>query len=542
MSVPKFLLHGAVVAMLAAAVFASGCGETDDRSVGSGTTGRDGGTAVVALSGEPDVLNPLIRTTSTSGRILASLGVTVMDVGVDLDWEPIIARTWKMAADSLSLTFHLRPWWWEDGEPLTAHDVAMSFSLYKDRSVASPQRGFFADVDTAVALDDSTLRYDFLRPLPDPFTRTYHNILPRHVVGGLDPAAVGSWPYNSRPLSSGGFVLERWDRNRQVVLVRNPRYPGVRPHLDRVVFRVLPEIETRLLALETGEVDMVDGIPPTAAGRLAESGRVRIVGTSGRQIYYLQWNCARPSFADAATRRALGLALDRERMITSLLGGYGRPAASPVAPAAWNHHRNLVPAGTDPEAAAALLTEAGWRDTDGDGVLERDGVPLKVEILTKQGDPVREQGAVILRENLRRVGAAVTVRVLELGTALDRLNSGSYDAYFGLLNLNVYGDPSPWVHSRSTDRLNKGRYANAEVDSLLDLALGMYDREDALPVWERIQEALVVDPPTAYLFYPDVLVGVGPRLRDVRPHLLSPFNNLSEWWIPEAERRYASGR
>jgi ABC-type transport system substrate-binding protein len=89
--------------------------------------------------------------------------------------------------------------------------------------------------------------------------------------------------------------------------------------------------------------------------------------------------------------------------------------------------------------------------------------------------------------------------------------------------------------------MNYGHYANAEVDSLLETALALRDRGAALPVWHALQEELAADPPAAYLFLPDILVGVGPRLRDVRPHMLSPYNNLAEWWIPAAERRYRAG-
>jgi len=521
----------------------AGCGSDPEPAAGGAApeSPEPGGTAVIALDGDPDTLNPLLRSSSEAGRVLSEVGDALVEMAEDLSWRPGIATDWDVAPDGLSVTFHLRPWNWEDGAPLTAADVVTSFELFRDPRVASPLRSFFADVNRAVAVDPSTVRYEFGRTFHDPIARTFHDILPRHVVRDLDPAAVGSWKLNTRPLASGPYRLVSWEHNRQLVLERNRAYPGAAPLIDRVVFRILGDVETRILALEAGEVDLVDEVPPTVAGRLARESGIRIVSTGGRQLYYVQWNCRRPAFADAATRRALSLAMDRPRMIKALVGGYARPAASPVAPVVWNHHRDLPATAHDPAAAARLLAEAGWRDDDGDGVLERDGRPLRFEILTRQGDPVREQGAVILRENLHRVGARVSVRALELGTGLALLDAGEFDAYFGLLNLNLYGDPSGYVHSRATGRMNKGHYANARVDSLLDRALATRDRTAALPVWQALQEALAADPPAAYLFHPDVLVGVGPRLRNVRPHLLSPYNNLAEWWIPVTQRRYRSG-
>lgn len=532
---------GGLAALLLLTLAACG-GEGEERPVRADVPATAGGTAVVALGGDPDVLNPLIRTTVVAGTVMAELYDSLTDLDEELRWRPAIARSWELDPDGLGLTYHLRPWVWSDGMPLTATDVALTVTLFKDPRVASPQRGFFADVLGADALNDSTVHYRFARPLPDPLSRTFHNLVPAHVVRGLDPATVGSWSINAAPLASGPFRLEAWDRARQLSLVRNEKYPGPPPLLDRVVFRIMPDRQAAILALEAGELDLVPDVPPADARRLATTGGVRIVATGGRSLYFLQWNCENPIFAGRDTRRALSLAIDRRRLIDTLVFGYGEPAASHVAPVCWNHDRDLAADELDPVRARALLAGDGWRDSDGDGILEKDGRPLRFEILTRQGDPVRENGAVILRENLRAVGAEVSLRALELGAALELLGEGRFDAYLGLVNLNVYGDATPYLHSTATDRFNQGRYANAQVDSLLDAVLGMRDREAAGLAWRRIQALVAVDQPVAYLFYPEILVGVGPRLQDVRPHMLSPFNNLAQWWIRPEDRRYRTER
>ena len=187
------------------------------------------------------------------------------------------------------------------------------------------------------------------------------------------------------------------------------------------------------------------------------------------------------------------------------------------------------------------MASAGWSDEDGDGILERDGHRLRFSVITKQGDPVRENGLVILRENLRAIGAELIPLVLEHATGLARLREGNFDAYFGRFNANLYGDPSGLVSSQPTGPYNFGHYANARVDSLIELGKSLAERSEALPVWLELQEELTRDPPAAYLFYPRRLVGVSLRLQDVRPHLVSPVNNLSEWWIAPQDRKYRSG-
>jgi peptide/nickel transport system substrate-binding protein len=228
-------------------------------------------------------------------------------------------------------------------------------------------------------------------------------------------------------------------------------------------------------------------------------------------------------------------------MIQTLLLGFGSPGIGPLPPAVWNHHGDLPPDPHDPARARRLLAEAGWEDRDGDGVLERDGRAFRLEILTRQGDPVREQGAVMLRQFLAEVGVAVEIRAMELAAGLDLLRAGRFDAYYGRINANLYGDPRGYVHSSATGEFNAGHYANAAVDSLIDRARALTDRAEALPLWHRLQEILLADPPAAYLFYPENLVGVSTRLQGVRPHLLSPINNLADWWIAPADRRYAAG-
>ncbi len=501
-----------------------------------------GGTVVIAFPAEPDVLNSLIRNSSYSGQILALLQDSAMEMDEELNWQPKIADRYSLAPDGLSLTYHLRPWRWSDGTPLTAYDLATTFRLLLSPAVASPLRGLYSAVKGAVALDSFTVRYDLHHRLPEPISRTSHSILPSHLIASLDPAAIRTWPLNEKPLSSGQFVLASWDHNHELVLVRNENYSGRPARLERLVFRIIPEETSRVVALETGAVDFLEELPIEAADRLRAEGKVNVHRVSGRLFGYLSWNFANPIFEDRLVRKAISLAIDRSRFVDGLMKGYATPAASPLPPALWAHNRAVLPDPHDPGRAQELLAAAGWTDGDGDGVLAKEGCRLSFEVLTRHGDPVRENGVVIIRENLRQVGIEVIPRVLEHATTLQMIRNGQFDAYLGLFQANMYVDPSSLVHSEATDRYNHGGYCNAEVDSLLAVALALTDRRSAKPVWDRLQEVLAADLPMAFLYYPETLIGVHPRVRGVRPHMLSPFNNIGEWWIAPEERKYASAR
>ncbi len=499
-----------------------------------------GGMVVIAFPTEPDVLNPLITTSSYTRQILSLLYDPAMEMGEDLSWYPMIASGFTLAPDYLSLTYRLKRWVWADGVPTTAYDLVQTFRLLKDPRVASPLAGHYAAVVGAVALDSFTIRYDLDRILPDPVSRTVTPILPGHLVADLDPAEIHTWPLNFAPLSSGPFILEQWHHNHELVLVPNPLYPGQRPHLARLIFRIIPDESSRVMALESGDVDFVEELPVQAARRFLTEGTVNVHRIKGRLFGHLTWNFRNPLFQDKRVRKAISLAIDRSRFVDGLLGGYAQPAASPLPPALWAHNPAVAPDPYDPEGARRLLASAGWRDSDGNGVLDKDGVKFAFEILTRHGDPVRENGVIVISENLRAVGIAVQPRILEHGTTMRMIHSGDFDAYLGLYQANLYVDPTPLIHSKAIDRYNIGGYANATVDSLLEVALATADHGLAKPTWDRLQEIVAEDLPMAFLYYPETLIGASKRLRNVQPHILSPFNNISEWWIDPADRKYLS--
>lgn len=517
----------------------SGSQRTTTQDTDPASKPETGGMAIIALPSQPDVLNPLIRTSSVAGMIISLVQASLTEMGEDMSWQPMVAETWEVSPDSMAITYHLRPWVWEDGVPLTAEDVRLSFELVRNPIIGCPRADIHRPVTAVTVLDSATIRYEFESPEPQPELRTSHTVMPRHLVADLEPGAVGSWPMNHAPLASGAFRLESWDHGQQLVLEPNPLYPLERPWLDRVVMRVIPDETARILALETGEVDMVMSVPPVAARRLKENPQIRLSEIEGRVFGFMMWNTRRPQLEDPVVRRALSLALDRERIVNDLLDGRGSEAASYLPTVLWNHHPDLAADPFRPDSARVLLEQAGWVDTDGDGVREKNGQELSLEILFRGGNPLIENGVVLLRHNLVEVGVAVDLRSLELATALSFLRSGRFDAYFGEFQANLYADPSPLIMSGATDRFNFGGYANARVDSLLEAALAEPNRELSLPIWYALQEELKWDQPAAVLYYPNQVVGYRGRLHDVRPHKLSPVNNLTEWWITPQDRHWS---
>ena len=517
-----------------------GCGESPDPAGGSGAAGPvDGGTVVIAFASEPDVLNPLLYRSAHAGQILVLLMDSLVEMGDDLVYHPWIARSLEPTGDGRGLTATLREWTWQDGTPLTAEDVVSSVALYMDPVIASPRSGGrLANIREIEALDPRTVRYIFHEVRADMVPTLGHFILPKHLTDTYAPGDVREWPINETPLSSGMFVLETWDHDRRLVLLRNETYKGRKPHVARLIFRIIPDETARWVELETGDVDFVEDVPTHVAARLGENPDIVVDSIDGRLVGQVYWNMELPIFRDRRVRKAFSLAIDRRRFVEGLMDGFARPASSPLPPALWAHDPDLAPDPHDPAAASRLLADAGWVDSDGDGIRERDGRRLSFTMITRKGDPVRENGLQIIRENLASVGAEVDGRVLEFSTAIDLVRSGRFDAYLGVFSARLAVDPSDLLASDAFDRFNYGHYASAAADSLMDLALSLTDRDQARPVWHAFQRLVAHDAPMACRYYPASLVAYNRRLSGVEPHILSPYNNIRDWWIAPASRKY----
>ncbi len=491
-----------------------------------------GGTLRIAASSEPDVLNSLITTSGYSSRILALVNDGLVSLNERLEWEPDLAQSWTWSQDGLVLTFHLRQGvQWSDGEDFSAYDVQRSYELYVDPRISSSRRSNFNDIESFTALDSQTVEVRFLRRSRDQLFNANLSIFPAHIVDKLDPEQVQSWPINRHPVGLGPYQLKSWEAGSRIVLERNPHYFGAKPYLDEIVFEFTPEQAVRLLRLEAGEVDMVENIPPKDEGRLQKSAPwIKIYPISGRLFGYLNYNVRRPFLSDARVRRAISHGIDRKAFTENLMFGRAQPAASLIPPAlAWAHDPNLAPDAFDPELSRRLLAEAGFEDRDGDGVVEKDGKPFELEITTRTGDPVRENGALILQENLRQIGIKVKLRLMEYSAALAEVRAGRYDIYYGHFGSRMSVDPTMLVCTGGA--VNYGGYSNPKMDALVEEGLATMDTDKAQAIWYEFQKLCDEEQPWTVLYYYDSLVGIQRAFQGCTPNNLSPFYGVEKWWL-----------
>jgi peptide/nickel transport system substrate-binding protein len=503
-----------------------------------------GGRIVIGVRGDVTSFNIYTATNAFTQEVVDLLDLKLAAEQDDFalhppSFRPGLASSWEWSRDRTSLTFHLDPRArWSDGRPVTAEDVLFSHRAATSAEVAwvgSDVKEFIAGVQ---APDPRTVVYRFSQAYPYALLDAVEgNILPRHLY---ESVPLAQWPKSAfleSKAGSGPFILKRYERGALIELQRNPDYLyAPRPRLDTVVFRILPDEATLLNELLSGGIDVMENVPPDAASRVSASPRLTLVRAPDLSYTFIGWNTARPLFTDVRVRRALTLAIDRAAILEALLPGVGRPSAGPVMSFLWAHDPTLKPLPHDPTEARRLLAEAGWKDSDGDGLLDRQGVPFRFELESNQGSGLRADVAQMVAAQLRPLGIEAIPRVVEFNAFVAKHEKHDFDAFVGTWRESTKVDLKSAFHSASKEGgYNYGSYANAELDGLIDRARAEPDADKARPLWFRVQRLIAADQPYTFLFERDRLHAVPKRLKGFRADPRSAYAGLEDWSLaPEA--------
>ena len=408
--------------------------------------------------------------------IQSTLTVTNTDLTIGYD----LATDYSVSEDGLTWTVTIRDdAYFTDGEQLTAEDVAFTYNTVKQTSSVND----FTMLDRAEATDDTTVVFHMTRPFSIwPYTMAVVGIVPEH--------AYDSATYGIHPVGSGRYMLEQWDRGQQVILTANPNYYGEQPKMQRVIILFMEE-DAAFLAAQAGQVD-VAYTSATYSGETVEGYSLAAydsVDNRGINLPAVPAGTDREGravgndfTADVRVRRAINIGIDRQEMIDHVLNGYGTPAYSICDQLPCYNEASEVE--YDPEAAAALLDEAGWILGE-DGVRTKDGARAELNLLYSNGDSVRQALAADLANQLGELGIACTIEGVGWDTAYDRALSEpllwGWGAHTPMELYNIYhtiGETSSAQYSP---------YSNPVVDAYMDEALASADLEQSYELWRKAQ-------------------------------------------------------
>ncbi len=461
----------------------------------------DGGVLRVRLMSEPACLNTLddacrdgAGLRMTRGLVLESL----LELGPDGALRPGLAGAWQEREEGRVTSLSLRPGaTFSDGTAVSARDVVATFDALMDTArPTGALRGEVAELRAWRATDAGTVELTWQRPSPFAF-----RALTRVPIFSAAQLA-GDWSaLAQRPLGSGPFVVDAWERGQQLTLRR--REPG-RAHLERVVFRFVKDHTAAAAMFERGEFELMTAITPQL-WRAMESqpwarrqwNRIKSLDNS---YSYIAWNQAHPHLRDVRVRRALAHLYDAELITRVADLDLELPTVCPYLQGSPSCDPTVERLAFSQAAARALLTDAGFADDDGDGVLERDGVPLRFTFLLPGSSARLAKVVPLLQEQLTAAGIDLVVEKVETSTLSARVARRDFDAVSRLwTEFDTEQDLFPMFHASQVDGgANWVGYANVEVDRLIEEVRAEPSAERRHALQRRLHAALYADQP--YLF------------------------------------------
>ncbi|HET7186630.1 MAG TPA: peptide ABC transporter substrate-binding protein [Gemmatimonadaceae bacterium] len=488
---------------------------------------------VLASGADLESANPLVTTHPLSRQVQRFvLFVTLVRYDSALVPQPYYARRWQWSDGGRTLTLALASdLRWHDGVPTTADDAVFTLLTARDPATGFPRAAELRSLDTAIALDDTTLQLRF-RSAPHalPALLAELPIVPRHLLGAVSHARMRGAEFNDAPVGNGPFRFVSRRRGSRWSFSRNDAFPsslGGPPALRGVVIAVVDEATTKFAGLTSGELD-VAGISPTMAALAKRDATLRVVSYPVLFGNALFFNTTRTPFDDARVRRAVARSIDRRRIVEVALAGYGRPAATPVppdSPLSWREAPERDTLGAD-----SLLDAAGWRRS-GDGIRQRGGRRFEIELLSVgSGDNVAEQ---LVQADLAARGIAVHLRQTEMGTFLTTARASQ--KRFDVLLAGVPGDlamsyiSALFLTSQRGGTLDYTGFHAPGLDAVLTSAIDAPIGAPAHAAWERVQRAIDSLAPATWLYHSRGVQGMTRRLRGVTMDLRGELVSVHDW-------------
>ncbi|HOU36826.1 MAG TPA: ABC transporter substrate-binding protein, partial [Candidatus Omnitrophota bacterium] len=339
-------------------------------------------------------------------------------------------------------------------------------------------------------------------------------------------------------------VLKKWKVQEKIELASNRDYFEHRPYIDRAITRVIPDESTIFLELQTQGLDSA-GLTPLQFSRQTDTAffkkYYRKFRLPGFNYTYMGYNLKDPRFADKRVRQALNLAVDKKEIIDVVLLGFGQVSTGPFVSQSWAYNHDVEAAGFDPGRSRALLAEAGWKDVNNDGWIEKDGRAFEFTLVTNQGNEQRQKTAQIIQRRLKDIGIRMKIKVVEWSVFLSEyIDRRDFEAI--LLGWSVPREPDIYDiwHSGRTRQgeFNFIGYKNDEVDRLLVEGRRVFDQGERQRIYRRIHRLIYDDQPYMFLFTSESLSVLHNRFQEVKPEAAGIGYNFIEWWVPRQQQKY----
>jgi peptide/nickel transport system substrate-binding protein len=478
-----------------------------------------GGTIVVALSEAPVSLDPADHRSRPSETVIRNMfdGLVTRDTRSGVHMQLAESMTWS---DDRTLDIKLRQGVkFHDGSQMTADDIVFTFErIIKDNQIdypevhSSPRKGLIAPLESIEKTGDYSVVMHFNAPWPPAMQLLVHQqIVPKAYI-----ERVGTKGFIEKPIGTGPFkFVSAKEGLEEIVMERFDDYYGGSPDLapvgtacvDRVIFRVIPEASTRAAALLAGEVQIIQSVPSDLVSRLKQNDNVAVKTAPGTQPKWIELNVNKPPFDDVRVRQAMNYVIDKNLIIQEIYDGRAVALPGPLSPFNNYVNKSLKPYPYDLQKAQALLKEAGWEDTNNDGILDKDGQPLSFTIDTLEEHRALAEAVANL---FQEAGIDAGVRFWEYSVVRPMLLAGERQAY-----LDDWGDSAfdpvghfeakwhGYVEGQPYGRGNFSGYNNERVNELIVQGETTVDPAKRQAIYDEAQQLVYDESPAVFLILPE---------------------------------------
>ncbi len=509
---------------------------------------QEGGTLVRRLESDITTVNPITVSTIYDRWVAEYLFTPLLYIDQDLQPIPGLAESWDISDDGRVYRFELNEKaTFSDGTPVRASDVLFTLQKIVDpKSEAMQVVGAFEylDLTKTKVIDDHTIEIAFREPLAAQLIRFNDvNVLPEHVY------AKGNFrdDYNDKAVGSGPYKLVKREPGKELVVERREDYWGQKPLLQRVIFRVIADHGTAWNAIRHGDIDETRMASDVW---LRESNNPDLTKFLDFKRFYtlsynfIAWNERNPLLTDKRVRRALAMCIPIEQVIQQLYHGTARAMTGPFTPDDFAYNPTVPAIRYDLDGARKLFTNAGWLDSNHDGVLDRNGKPFKLELLILSGSQVTNQFGQMVQAEMKKVGVDLELTVLEPSIAIQRILNGNYQTAY--LGFDLDNDPDPFNVLHSSQWPPRGQnfvyYSNPEVDRLIETARKELDRSKRKEMYWRIHEIVADEQPYTWTIQVSSKWALNKRVRGVELSrgygLVRWYPGVLSWWIPRDQRTH----
>jgi len=442
------------------------------------------------------------------------------------EWHSVLAERYDRSDDYREWTFFLRKdVKWHDGTPTTAHDVKFTFDLLTSPHVDDWRHRNF----TVEVIDDLTVIIRYKDPTLYAWYQTFY---PKHILEKLNPKDFWGWDFWRQPVGNGPYRYVRHVPGIMAELEVNPDFFGSKPKIERIVLKLLKQ--PSLTELLSGNIDILPYVDRNMLFKLPKNNKFCSYHFWVSVFNSIYWNHRNPLFEDVEIRRALTLAINREELAALVNYPQGVPLLDTVlTKRQFEKNQYPEPLPFDPEKAQELLKAAGWSDSDGDGIRDRDGRKFQFTAIVRGGVDIRIP--VYVQSQYRKIGIRMELQHMDRANFFSRMDSGQFEAMFTSISngiLNVWAG-----HLKMFGRNAPSGYRDPEISDLLDTAAKTIDPVELDNLYLKIQQILVRDVSCTFLL-PIVNTSiVHCRIKGLSsPDRADPLGNLASLWIEEEEK------